>query len=415
MPFCRNISATSLFLILIYLCIDARGETPGCTDPKANNYNAIATQNDGSCTYNGANFSPISSILLDSALTETSGLIQWNNYLWSHNDDSNTKLYTLDTGTAAIQQSYMLTDVINKDWEEISQDNNYIYIGDFGNNSSGNRTDLHILRIEKNSLVTNAAIIDTIWFSYDDQTNFNPAAANQTDFDCEAFLVSTDSIYLFTKQWISNKTSIYVLPKQPGRYNAINRGTLNIQGLATGITYLEDKRLAVICGYSNLLQPFLYLLYDFKNYDFLLGNKRRIDVNLPFHQTEGIATQNGLKYYVSNEYFSKSGITTPQKLHTFDLSNLLSNYINGLVLNNTESLKKKIKKFYPNPSKDFIYIESNSNLSAALLIIRNTNGKEILRQNLSKEVSEISIKHLNPGYYIASIEGTAESFSFIKE
>jgi hypothetical protein len=41
--------------------------------------------------------------------------------------------------------------VVNKDWEDFTR-HTYFYIGDFGNNVSGNRKDLHILRIEKESL-----------------------------------------------------------------------------------------------------------------------------------------------------------------------------------------------------------------------------------------------------------------------
>jgi hypothetical protein len=62
--------------------------------------------------------------------------------------------------------------VKNTDWEEISQDSSYIYVGDFGNNYQGNRTDLHILRIEKKSFLLNQPIIDTISFSYSNQTDF---------------------------------------------------------------------------------------------------------------------------------------------------------------------------------------------------------------------------------------------------
>src|SRR4051812_44415583 len=217
---------TFLISILFFFMHIANAQ-PGCTDPKANNYNASATINDGSCTYNGANVSPVTSKNLSALLTETSGLIHWNNNIWSHNDDTDNKLYAVDTATAAILQSYTLTNTINKDWEEISQDSNYVYVGDFGNNSSGNRTDLHILRVEKNSLLANAPVIDTIWFSYSNQTDFAPKAANSTDFDCEAFLVSSDSIYLFTKQWIANKTSIYAMPKIPGTYVAALRSTIN--------------------------------------------------------------------------------------------------------------------------------------------------------------------------------------------
>src|SRR5690606_30715450 len=112
-------------------------------------------------------------------------------------------------------QTYNLQSISNTDWEEISQDEDYFYIGDFGNNGHGNRTDLHILRISKASLA-DEPIIDTIHFSYNNQTDFTGTEPNATDFDCEAMIISQDSIYLFTKQWLSQNSAIYALSKTPG-------------------------------------------------------------------------------------------------------------------------------------------------------------------------------------------------------
>ena len=398
------------FLLLIIFSVFVAHAQPGCTDPKANNYNASATINDGSCTYNGANVSPITSKNLSALITESSGLIHWNNNIWSHNDDTDNKLYELDTATAAIISSYTLTNTVNKDWEEISQDSNYVYVGDFGNNSSGNRTDLHILRVEKNSLLANAPVIDTIWFSYSNQTDFTPKANNSTDFDCEAFLVSSDSIYLFTKQWVANKTSIYSMPKTPGTHVAELRSTINISGLATGVTYLESKRLAVIMGYSSVLQPFFYLLYDFRNNDFANGNKRKISVNLPFRQMEGIATANGLKYYASNE--NQAG--NAQQLHTFDLSNFLSGYLRDIVTNVSISKTQNQFSIFPNPANEFVTIQLNNELLGSTCVITNAAGKNIMSIKLHDQLNTINTKTFPAGLYIIHIEGREGSSSFIK-
>src|SRR5690606_7458204 len=110
---------------------------------------------------------------LPALVNETSGLIRYNNFLFTHNDDTDTNLYALDTITGAISASYPLPDVLNRDWEDMTQDQNFIYVGDFGNNSQGNRQDLRILRITKESLATPTPVIDTIFFSYEDQTDFS--------------------------------------------------------------------------------------------------------------------------------------------------------------------------------------------------------------------------------------------------
>lgn len=304
-----------------------QSQISGCTDPLSKNYNPQATINDGSCEYKNRKIKPSYSIPLDKTTKETSGLVQYNNLLWTINDNSDTTIYGIDT-TGVIRNKIQLKNVLNKDWEEITQDENYLYIGDFGNNVSGNRKDLHILRIEKKSFLLSVPTIDTISFSYSDQTNFSKIKSNTTNFDCEAFVVTTDSIYLFTKQWKQKKTSIYVLPKIPGNHIAKLKENYNTKGLITGATYFSQNNLIVLCGYNKKLAPFLYLLHDYKNSDFFSGNKRKIKLKLPFHQIEGISTKDGLHYYLTNENFEiKPFINVPQKLHQLDLSKYLSNYL----------------------------------------------------------------------------------------
>lgn len=406
-------TAKFILLLLIYI-FEARAKISGCTDIKAINYNPVATLNDGSCMYPGANIAPQTSLNLSSDLVETSGLIHWNNALLSHNDDTNNKLYAVDTATGVVAQSYTLTGTVNKDWEEIAQDDNYIYVGDFGNNSSGNRKDLHILRVSKNTLLLNNPAIDTIFFSYDNQTNFTATAANSTDFDCEAFLVTSDSIYLFTKQWISEKTSIYAIPKIPGTYTAALRSTINIQGLATGITYLESQRLAVLVGYSKLLQPFFYLLYDFRNNDFANGNKRKITINLLFHQIEGIATANGLKYYVTNENLT-SPFSIPQKLHTFDLSGVLGPYLNSVITGITHIKKQSNLSIFPNPTGNFVQIEVPIELIGLNCSIYDVSGKIIKSVILATRLNIIDTQAFPSGIYFLQIDGQEQDASFIKQ
>ena len=241
----------------------------GCTDPLAINYNSKATKNDGSCVYNSASLSVTTSFILPAVIEETSGLIYWNNFFWTHNDNVDKNLYALKLNDLENYQKYSLTEITNIDWEEVSQDNDYLYVGDFGNNSNGNRTNLKILRIEKKSLMAGSPVIDSISFIYSNQTDFSGTGANKTDFDCEAFIVGTDNIYLFTKQWVTQKTGIYLLSKTPGNHIASLTATLDVQGLITGSVYLKHERLIALCGYSTLLQPFIFLLYDFLENDFL--------------------------------------------------------------------------------------------------------------------------------------------------
>jgi hypothetical protein len=298
------------------------GQIEGCTDPLSQNYNPKAKVNNGDCLYKQVKLKPEYSVKLGDSVRETSGLSAFDNLLWTHNDDHDTSIYGLDS-LGKIRKKVVLSNVINHDWEEISQDSTHLYIGDFGNNYRGNRTDLHILKIDKTGFFNGNPIIDTISFSYSDQTDFSPQKGNTTNFDCEAFIVSGDSIYLFSKQWKSSKTAIYALAIKSGKHIAQYKETIDTQGLITGAAYSESKKRIVLCGYSKKGKTFLYLLYDFKNHDFLKGNQRKINLKLPFHQIEGIATKDGLHYYLTNESLvRKPVLNVPQQMHYFDLSSL---------------------------------------------------------------------------------------------
>src|SRR5215217_4150572 len=100
----------------------------GCNDPYATNYNAAATINDGSCVYAATSITPVVAGTLSDSLAETSGMVYWNGWLWTHNDDTDPHLYAIDTLDGHIVKKVEILNVINNDWEEITQDNDYFYL-----------------------------------------------------------------------------------------------------------------------------------------------------------------------------------------------------------------------------------------------------------------------------------------------
>ena len=410
----KNLNIRYLISILVFILLANRSEAQkyGCTDRLAVNYDNSATINDGSCRYNPANIEPLASLNLDGILAETSGLIFWENQFWTHNDNSDTNIYALDTLYGRIVQPYPLSGIVNTDWEEISQDGDYIYIGDIGNNS-GNRNDLKIFRAGKRSILNNSAVFDSVCFIYSDQLDFTPAAYD-SDFDCEAFIVSKDSIYLFTKEWVRNGTRVYSLPKTPGNYVAKPVSYFNVDGLITGAVYLKKERIIVLTGYSERLQPFIYLLYDFNGSDFFSGNKRKIDVLLPYHQIEGISTTNGIKYFVTNEYFSMAPIIkTPQKIHLLDLHPFLGDYLN---LNVPYPDAENNFIISPVPAREFVTVQSLAELLPTDYILINLSGQIVMTGRLNSENSTVNISKLNSGIYFMRIgEEKRHSYKIIKQ
>lgn len=348
--------------------------------------------------------SPVYSVQLPAELLETSGITRFQQGLVTHNDNSDEQLYVIDTLNGTVLQTFSLNGTSNFDWEEITQDSLYLYVGDFGNNA-GNRTDLHILRIEKSSLLEGMPAIDTIAFAYEDQTDFTPSNQN-TSFDCEAFIAGTDSLFLFTKNWNDLSTVCYSVPKVPGNYLALRKDSSAVNGLITGATYLPNKRLVILSGYSSLLQPFMYLLFDFEGTDFFSSFQQKINPSLNFHQVEGVATTNGIDVYLTNEYFSQSIITNQQKLHKFDLTPVLGDYLSG---NNVLSESSDIRIF-PNPAKDLVHIQAPK--KSLCLEVRNSEGILVKKARI-RHNTDLDISDLPNGRYFISITDYPRVFSLI--
>ena len=94
----------------------------GCTDPLATNYNALAVLNDGSCTYANETIVPDPGIVLPGVMSETSGLVLFNDQLLTHNDDSDTNLYLIDYSDPVDFVTLPITGASNIDWEDVAED-----------------------------------------------------------------------------------------------------------------------------------------------------------------------------------------------------------------------------------------------------------------------------------------------------
>ena len=395
--FFTRIVCILLFPSFAFFSFEVEAQTKGCTDPLANNYNVAAALNDGSCVYSPATINAVSSVPLPVQMKGTSGLIWMNDKLWTQNNFNDINLYAFDPTQTTNYQTLSATGTINVDWEEMTQDDQYIYIGDFGNNVNGNRTNLQILRISKNTLFQGLLKVDTIRFSYSTQTNFSATGTNKSNYDCEAFVVSKDSIYLFTKEWLTNKTSVYRMPKTIGNHSAALIASFDVQGLITGAVMLESKRLMILSGYSSTLQPFLYLLYDYPGYLFFEGNKRKINLNLPFHQVEAITTQDGINYHITNEAVTQSFINVPQQLHQLNIGSFIGGYLSTTSIH--DNLYSNNIKIYPVPANTTIYAEVPGSHVAVPYRIINAQGAIVQQGLWNKAQGNIDVSRLHAGTY----------------
>jgi hypothetical protein len=383
----------TLFLVLFFIWSEGPAQITGCTDVLANNFAPWAELNDGSCTYDASSVLPVAFWELPAELNETSGLTFVAPYYYTQNDDSDVNWYALDTLTGMFFQACPWWNQTNQDWEEIGNNGTDLFTGDIGNNM-GDRTNLHFLRMPSGALCGDPVSMDTLYFHYPEQTDFT-SVLNQTDFDCEAFVATEDTLFLFTKEWNSLKTHLYAVPNTPGNHAAVLLGELDVDGLITGAAYLPEKQRLVLCGYSAFGSPFLMLLYDFEGHSFFSGNKRRVTLDLPIHQVEAISSRDGLIYYATNEQVSSWGIAA--KLHRIDLTAWFEG--DASVEGSGPSANKKSLHLFPNPAQEELILEFTDSMVPRKYRVCDARGQEVCSGWLIGKKTVLDVHSWAPGTY----------------
>jgi len=394
-----------LFIALIvFIPSYATGQVEGCTDPQALNYNSGATWNDGSCFYEETFFIPDHYAPLPATLSETSGLIYTLGGFWTFNDSGgDAKIYKLDTISGDIIQIITISKGANVDWEDIAQDEDHIYVGDFGNNA-GNRKDLLIYKLAKADIpVTGDESVNAeiIAYSYADQDDFTPQF-DGNEYDCEAMICFEGNIYLFTKNWLSETTRLYTFPAEPGNHSIWPVDSFDVSGLVTGADYSEGLDQVVLSGYRNYV-PFLFLLFDYHESSLFSGNKRKIQMPGIFGaQTEGVCFKEGYNAFLSCEESLFN-----QQLFSFSTAAWTDS--NSVFIH--ESQDKLEIKVHPNPvdnselSIDIYHTESAS----YHVNIYDSSGNKIYSKEHNAPAGEakysfkVQIPDVRPGMYLLHI------------
>lgn len=238
---------------------------------------------------------------LSSKVDETSGLINFDGKIITHNDSGGEpNLYEIDITTGKMIRTVTILNAENIDMEDIAQDKNYIYLCDIGNNSN-NRKNQTIYKISKaDYLIKDEVVAEKITIKYKEQTDFTKTR-RKTNFDAEAVVNINDELFLFTKNWGDLKTSVYKIPKEKGDYTLMKINSFNIDGLITAATYNAKTKTVVLTGYKDF-KPFIVELTNFSQNNPLDGgvDKKSITVNGSI-QIEGITANPDGSYYMSAE------------------------------------------------------------------------------------------------------------------
>lgn len=259
--------------------------------------------------------------VLSDSLQESSGLTNLDGKLFSFNDSGNTsEIFEIKAGSPYIEKTFQ-TGLKNIDWEAFTNDGENFYVGEFGNNL-GTRKDLKVYRIpfRNDSLIVDS--IKTIPFFYPEQTDFTPKNINN-NFDAEAMIFLDGNIHLFTKEWITNTVSHYVINKNLTE----NQPAKKLESFDTGFVVTDasvfENKLYVV-GYTKKASVYM-MIFEKDETGNLFFNKplKKYSLGRAYNvgQIEGItATEKGI--YISGERFSIKIKKVPQSLYFIPFEDL---------------------------------------------------------------------------------------------
>jgi len=238
---------------------------------------------------------------LSDIIEETSGLEIVDDMLITHNDSGGkASLYYLSKEGKIIKKR-KIKSATNTDWEDMTRDEKYIYISDMGNNYN-NRKDLKIYKLPIDQ--TSKEKTKIISFNYPEQKSFK--INKKTVYDAEGLISIEDKLIIFTKNRAKKITELYLVPKEPGNYDAIKIGTLKVNSIITGADYNKDLNLLALTSTVNFTK---YYLITIKN--FSLKNKRDNKINMveiPIGKTqvEAVKIIDSKNFWITSEDESSS-------------------------------------------------------------------------------------------------------------
>jgi len=176
-------------------------------------------------------------------LNENSGMIYLNKKIYFINDKgNNASIFSLDTPFSGKTTEIKIQHIKNKDWEEISSNSNFIFIGDIGNNKH-EREIVELYKIKKKSfIVSDFSHVDRLTFKYENNARQN----------CEAFVALENGFLFFSKE--KDISTVYFLANNDSIAKKI--GTLNSDCLITGAC-ISKKNLYLI-GYNKKESCYLF-------------------------------------------------------------------------------------------------------------------------------------------------------------
>ena len=252
----------------------------------------------------------LESIVLPKVINETSGLEILNEDFITHNDSGGEPILYFFNVNGKITNSIKLGEksfwkIYNYDWEDITADEDYIFIADTGNNF-GNRDNLKIIKVKTNDF----SVDDIIDVTYKDQetfTKFIPRLKHK--YDAETLFLIEDKIAILSKDRTNLFTDLYLIDKESNLRDKLeSKFTYEVNSLITGGDYNEELSLLALVGYNSKGNQFLILFEDF-SLESLAENKfKKFTVPLEQAQVEAIKIIDNTSFWITSE---DEGIGSP--------------------------------------------------------------------------------------------------------
>lgn len=243
---------------------------------------------------------PEGAIELSKKVSESSGLATTANDFLTFNDSGgDASLYRINRAGQFVKE-YPVEGTINRDWEDIAQDELFYYIADIGNNNA-TRQDLTIYIIDKTFV-----LMDSIRIRYNEQEKFKKKKKNK--YDAEALVCVGDSLVLFSKNRKSYKTQVYTFPKKGGSYRLKKRITYDVDALITGADFSNATKRLALTGYLPDRRQFLFLADKFSLGQLDQQKLKRYQLPLDNAQVEAVKILPDNSIWISSE---GEGANTP--------------------------------------------------------------------------------------------------------
>ncbi len=268
---------------------------------------------------------------LSTVMKETSGLIYWNGHLITHNDSGGkNQLYCFNKNNGKLIRTITLQGAKNRDWEDIAQDDDYIYVGDIGNNV-GTLTSFKIYKVSKQAILAKGSgnitvpLAETLNFPKLDGANAGGGNMNH-DWDMEALILKEGKLSIFTKQW---RTQTQTKRFEYNGNKMVQQEVLNVNPkfAVTGADYDEANNVLFLIGYYAI-RLFGYSLPEDARImmikDWGKSNQSVLSLDLGLkkdgyaYQVEGICVDDRGNVYITNENLKISGFfgtNNPASLH----------------------------------------------------------------------------------------------------